>query len=81
MTSQNFKEQFFSQIYEQNIEKIYRFAFFKTSSELVAQDIASEAFSRLWVQIKKGVEIKNPQAFLYKVTRNLLIDYYRKRKI
>lgn len=78
MDKQNFKEQFFSQIYKQNIEKIYRFALFKTSSEVIAQDIASETFSRLWQQILKGVEIKNPSGFLFKVTQNLLIDHYRK---
>ncbi|MGI6341139.1 MAG: RNA polymerase sigma factor [Minisyncoccales bacterium] len=80
MDTQNFKEQFFSQIYEQNIEKIYRFVFFKTNSEPLAQDLTAETFSRLWAQISKGVEIKNPSGFLYKTVRNLLVDYYRSKK-
>jgi len=80
MDTQNFKEQFFSQIYEQNIEKIYRFVFFKTNSEPLAQDLTAEGFSRLWAQISKGVEIKNPSGFLYKTVRNLLVDYYRSKK-
>ncbi|HOI59921.1 MAG TPA: RNA polymerase sigma factor [Candidatus Pacearchaeota archaeon] len=77
MDIQNFKEQFFSQIYEQNIEKIYRFILFKTDSEPLAQDLTAEAFSRLWSQIFKDVEIKNPSGFLYKTVRNLLVDHYR----
>ncbi|MDD4661868.1 MAG: RNA polymerase sigma factor [Candidatus Pacebacteria bacterium] len=77
MNTQNFKEQFFSQIYEENIEKIYRFALFKTNSETLSQDLTAETFSKLWAQICKGVEIKNPSGFLYKILRNLLIDHYR----
>ncbi|MDD3046359.1 MAG: sigma-70 family RNA polymerase sigma factor [Candidatus Pacebacteria bacterium] len=77
MSTQNFKEQFFSQIYEENIEKIYRFVLFKTNSETLSQDLTAETFSKLWGQISKGVEIKNPSGFLYRVVRNLLIDHYR----
>jgi len=77
MDIQKFKEQFFSQIYEQNIEKIYRFILFKTGSEPLAQDITAETFSRLWAQISRGIEIKNPSGFLYKTVRNLLVDHYR----
>lgn len=77
MEEQRFKEQFFSEIYDQNIEKIYRFVFFKVNSEVLAQDITSDTFSRLWAQILKDKDIKNPSAFLYKVARNLIIDHYR----
>ncbi len=79
MEEQKFKEQFFSEIYDQNIEQIYRFAFFKVNSEVLAQDIASETFSKLWAQILKNKEIKKPTAFLYKIARNLIIDHYRSK--
>lgn len=72
-----FKEQFFSQIYDEHINKVYRFVFFKVESDLVAQDITSEAFTRLWKQIYLDKEIKNPSAFLYQTAKNLLVDYYR----
>ncbi|MDD4358914.1 MAG: RNA polymerase sigma factor [Candidatus Pacebacteria bacterium] len=77
MNKQNFKEQFFSQIYDQNIEKIYRFILHKTNSEPLAQDLTAETFSRLWTQISNGKDIKNPLAFLYRTARNLIIDHYR----
>ena len=80
MEEQRFKEQFFSEIYDQNIEKIYRFVFFKVNSEVLAQDITSDTFSRLWAQILKDKDIKNPSAFLYKVARNLIIDHYRSKE-
>jgi RNA polymerase sigma-70 factor (ECF subfamily) len=80
MEEQKFKEQFFSEIYDQNIEKIYRFVFFKVNSEVLAQDITSDTFSRLWAQILNNKDIKNPTAFLYKVARNLIIDHYRQNQ-
>jgi RNA polymerase sigma-70 factor (ECF subfamily) len=72
-----FKEQFFSQIYDEYVDKIYRFIFFKVETELAAQDITSETFTRLWKQIYLNVEINNPSAFLYRTAKNLLVDHYR----
>jgi RNA polymerase sigma-70 factor (ECF subfamily) len=77
---QKFKEQFFSQIYDEHINKIYRFVFFKVESDLIAQDITSETFTRLWKQIYLNKEINNPSAFLYKAAKNLVIDYYRAKE-
>ena len=72
-----FKEQFFSQIYDDHIDKIYRFVFFKVDSKSVAEDITSETFTRLWKQIYLDKEIKNPSAFLFTAAKNLLVDHYR----
>ena len=81
----NLRKQF-SVIYEQYINKIYRFVFLKVGTEAVAQDIASEVFVRAWDRFKagkkqKGAEqasgIENIQAFLYRIARNLVVDYYR----
>ena len=77
METNNFKEQFFSQIYDEHVDKIYRFVFFKVSDESLAQDITSETFTRLWKEISEDKEVKNPHGFLFKVARNLIFDYYR----
>jgi RNA polymerase sigma-70 factor (ECF subfamily) len=50
----------FSQIYDQNIDKIYRFIFFKVNSQEIAQDLCSETFLRTWEKFKQGKE--NPLA-------------------
>lgn len=72
-------DKIFSQIYDQNIERIYRFIFLKVNSQELAQDLSSEVFLRIWEKIKqkKGNPINNPRAFLYQTARNLVIDYYR----
>jgi len=77
MQSQQFKEQFFSQIYDEHVDKIYRFVFFKVNNESLAQDLTSETFTRLWKEISNDKEIKNPSGFLFRVSRNLVFDYYR----
>ena len=77
MQPNQFKEQFFSQIYDEHVDKVYRFVFFKVSNEVIAQDITSETFTRLWKEISFDKEIKNPSGFLFRVAKNLIIDHYR----
>lgn len=70
----------FSQIYDNCIDKIYRFIYFKVSSQEVAQDLCSETFLKGWQVFKENSkEIENPQAFLYQIARNLVIDHYREK--
>jgi RNA polymerase sigma-70 factor (ECF subfamily) len=69
----------FSQIYDRYIDKIYRFIFLKVNSQEITQDLTSETFLRGWESFKNGNKIENPQAFLYKIARNLVIDHYREK--
>jgi RNA polymerase sigma-70 factor (ECF subfamily) len=76
----------FSKIYDQYIDKIYRFIFFKVNSQEIAQDLTSETFLRGWEAFEKSQnpttndqKIENPQAFLYKIARNLVTDHYREK--
>jgi len=74
----NPKEQF-SLIYDQYIEKIYRFIFLKVSSQDVAEDISSKVFLKGWESYQKQETIKNPGAFLYQIARNMVVDHYREK--
>lgn len=70
----------FGEIYDKYIDKIYRFIFLKVNSREAAEDLCSETFLKTW-NVFRGdskAEIENIQAFLYKVARNLVTDYYRK---
>jgi len=70
----------FSQIYDQCVDKIYRFIFLKVSSQEIAEDLCSETFLKGWQSFKdNNKEIKNPQAFLYQIARNLIVDHYREK--
>lgn len=69
----------FSKIYDQNIDKIYRFIFLKVNSQEIAQDLTSETFLKGWEAFQKSQKIENPRAFLYRIARNLVIDHYREK--
>ena len=74
----NYKKEF-GKIYDQCIKKIYRFIFLKVNSEDIAQDLCSETFLKGWESYKNNPKIDNPSAFLYRIARNLVIDYYRQK--
>jgi len=68
----------FSKVYDRQINKIYRFVFLKVNSKERAEDITSETFSKAWSVFKDETsQIKNINAFLYRIAKNLVIDYYR----
>ena len=77
------KRKEFSKIYNNYIDKIYRFIFLKVSSQEIAQDLCSETFLRCWESYQKNQglesEIQNIQAFLYRIARNLVTDHYREK--
>ncbi|OGZ65408.1 MAG: hypothetical protein A3C50_03650 [Candidatus Staskawiczbacteria bacterium RIFCSPHIGHO2_02_FULL_43_16] len=72
------KEQF-SLIYDQYIDKIYRFVYLKVSSQETAEDITSRVFTKAWEAYQKGQAIENMRAFLYKIAGNMAIDHYRQK--
>lgn len=76
--AKNKDPQAFSKVYDLYVERIYRFIYFKVSRQEEAQDLTSEVFLKTWQYIIDGKEIKNLNAFLYKIARNLVIDHYRK---
>ncbi|MFH0873374.1 MAG: RNA polymerase sigma factor [Candidatus Komeilibacteria bacterium] len=73
----NFRKNY-SDIYDKNVTKIYRFVLLKVKSTEIAEDLTSEVFMRGWQAYKtKQDKIENVQAFLYQIARNLLADHYR----
>lgn len=70
----------FGKIYNQYIERIYRFIFLKVNSQEITEDLCSEVFTRGWSAFQdKKCDIKNIQAFLYQIARNLIVDHYREK--
>lgn len=74
----------FSRIYDQYIDKIYRFVYLKVNSQEIAEDITSKVFLKGFeaYQAKFEIrnskfEIKNVGAFLYQIARNAVVDHYR----
>ncbi len=73
-------EKVFMESYEEFSDAIFRYALFQTSNKQVALDISQDTFIKTWQYLQKGEEVENIRAFLYRVAKNLIIDYRRKKK-
>lgn len=71
---------YFLETYDAYGSDIYRFCVLKVSSKEVAEDITQEVFMRFWQSLREGTEFRNSRAMLYTIARNLVIDWYRKKK-
>jgi len=66
--------------YDTFADRLYRYAFLRTSSKEVAEDIVQEVFLKLCDYIGSGNMISEMERFLMRSIRNAVIDFYRKKK-
>lgn len=67
-------------LYDDNVDSLYRYAYFKLNSKDDALDIIQEAFYKLWVELNKWNDIKDLKSYIYRIVSNKIIDYYKKNK-
>ncbi len=71
----------FSLLYDLYFNKIYNFVYYKTSHKETTEDLVSVTFLKALEKINKFKSNKGTfQAWLFRIARNTVIDYYRKRK-
>jgi RNA polymerase sigma-70 factor (ECF subfamily) len=71
----------FGLLYEANFPAIYRFVYFRTFDEQVAEDIASQVFLRAWEKLESYQVRGSPLvAWLYTIARNAVVAHYRSAK-
>ena len=46
----------------------------------LAEDLSQETFCKAWANRERYMERGTPQAYLFRIADNLLVDYYRKRR-
>jgi len=71
----------FGQLYDFYAPKIFRFVRLKVGSQAMAEDLTSESFLRIWEYLQREEkEIEESfQALLYKIARNLVADFYKRK--
>jgi len=71
----------FVKAYDLYVDQIYRFIYFKVNNQEEAQDITSAVFLKTWNYIQENSlkNYKTLKALIYKIARNTIIDYYRKK--
>ena len=72
----------YGMLYEQYAEVIFRYVYSHLDNRLDAEDLTEEIFLRAWRALPKYDERGLPfTAFLFRIARNSLIDYYRQKKV
>ena len=72
----------FISIYDEYNAAIYRYVFVRCYSVEVAQDIVAETFMKFWDYVSKNEDNRpdNVRAYLYRISSNLIADYFNKNK-
>ena len=71
----------FIKVYDESVNDIYRFVYFKIGSREEANDLTSQIFLKTWnhIQTNSLEDSKTLRALLYKIARSTIIDHYRER--
>jgi len=72
---------FFTDLYNLYVRKIYEFTYFKTHHKQIAEDLTGEIFLKALENFNK-YDIKKGRfsSWVYSIARNTIIDYYRTKK-
>ena len=71
----------FEEIYQQYVDKIYKFIFYKTWDEQDAQDIVSDTFLKIHQNLHKYDSDKSSlNTWIYKIAHNTCIDRFKSQQ-
>lgn len=71
----------FESIYSQYHLPIYYYILKFVKEQQPAEDLAADAFLKLWRHINTGAELPNTRAFLYTMARNACLDYWKTARL
>lgn len=70
----------FQALYDTYHKAVYQFLAFRLARREDAEDMAAQVFTRAWEYVAaEENEVKNFRAFIYRIARNLLTDFYRSK--
>lgn len=79
-TPQERAEQLIFRLMETYQDPLFRYLYFRTSSRSIAKDLVQDVFTKTWTYLAQGKVIAQEEAFMYRVAKNALIDFYKKKK-
>lgn len=74
------RETQFEEAYELHVDALFTYCSFKVNDRETAKDLVQETFTKTWIFIAGGGTVDAMKPFLFRTLRNLIIDYYRKKK-
>ncbi len=71
----------FGKLYEQYLNEIYHFVFYRVRSHQEAEDLSEGVFLKAWLALEENPPQQIPfRLWLYRIARNTVVDHYRARK-
>ena len=71
----------FGELYSIYLDQIYRYVFYQVKDRMTAEDLTEEIFVKAWKALGRYKQKKSAfSAWLYRVARNHVIDYFRTRR-
>lgn len=72
-------EDAFATLYTSYFTPLFRYIFYRVKDHEVAEDLTQTIFVRLFEKLDT-MDTKNPRAYLYMIARNIIIDFWKKKK-
>jgi RNA polymerase sigma-70 factor (ECF subfamily) len=79
MRKENVQKQF-AEVYDREADAVFRFCLLRTSDREMALDFTQDTFMRFWNSLLQDKKINNHRTFIFTIARNIIIDWYRKKK-
>jgi RNA polymerase sigma-70 factor (ECF subfamily) len=68
----------FAQLYDEHVNAVYRFVYFKVGNATLAEDLTAEVFSKAWESITRFQWRNLPfEHWLIRIARNAVVDHFR----
>lgn len=67
----------FETVYQSFSQRIFRYFYWRTRDRELSEDLTSHVFEKAW-RSRGSFRGGSPQAWLYRIARNLLIDHWRR---
>ena len=71
----------FARLYDRHVERIYRYAYYRTRNEAEAEDVTSDVFFRALGSLPRYEPREAFAAWIYRIARNVAIDRARARAV
>jgi RNA polymerase sigma-70 factor (ECF subfamily) len=72
----------FGHLYDAYVERIYRYIYFRVADDMLAEDITSQVFLKVWEKLDTYQAGQSPfMAWIYRIAHNAVIDHYRTKKV